>query len=280
MRLGLPARRRRPRRCRAGRGRARPTISDSLLDEHYQWLLRNNPTYATALGVRDYDDRIPDLSERGARAAGRARPRPSSPGSTPSRPTSSRQPTGSPARSCAARSAEAIEADGFGQRDMLFTTYDGWHQDFAGLALQPAVPQPRRLRKLSHPDRPISAAQRPGAGDHRQRGARRLRPALLGARRPRAHHLRRDHRGSGAVALLRAVHPARGRRASARPTGRRCRRGRGGSSRERSTPPISKHLDFYRTQYLPHCARSDSVSAQPAAPNIMPSRSACRRPPT
>src|SRR5688572_27057478 len=24
-----------------------------LLDEHYRWLLRNSPTYATALGVRD-----------------------------------------------------------------------------------------------------------------------------------------------------------------------------------------------------------------------------------
>ena len=33
-----------------------------LLDEHYAWLLRENPTYATALGVRDHDERLPDLS--------------------------------------------------------------------------------------------------------------------------------------------------------------------------------------------------------------------------
>src|SRR5690348_727385 len=32
-----------------------------LLDEHYAWLLRENPTYATALGVHDYDERLPDL---------------------------------------------------------------------------------------------------------------------------------------------------------------------------------------------------------------------------
>src|SRR5688500_14001183 len=33
-----------------------------LLDEHYRWLLRNSPTYATALGVRDFDNEIQDLS--------------------------------------------------------------------------------------------------------------------------------------------------------------------------------------------------------------------------
>src|SRR6187399_665763 len=33
-----------------------------LMDEHYAFLLRENPTDATALGVRDYDDRIRDLS--------------------------------------------------------------------------------------------------------------------------------------------------------------------------------------------------------------------------
>src|SRR5829696_3789953 len=33
-----------------------------LMDEHYAWLLRENPTYATSLGVRDYDERIEDIS--------------------------------------------------------------------------------------------------------------------------------------------------------------------------------------------------------------------------
>src|SRR3954467_5979374 len=33
-----------------------------LLADHYAWLLRENPTYATSLGVRDYDDRIEDPS--------------------------------------------------------------------------------------------------------------------------------------------------------------------------------------------------------------------------
>src|SRR3954452_17728632 len=32
-----------------------------LMDEHYRWLLRENPTEATALGVRDYDNAIRDI---------------------------------------------------------------------------------------------------------------------------------------------------------------------------------------------------------------------------
>ena len=33
-----------------------------LLDEHYQWLLKESPTQATALGTRSYDDKLQDLS--------------------------------------------------------------------------------------------------------------------------------------------------------------------------------------------------------------------------
>jgi hypothetical protein len=32
-----------------------------LMDEHYRWLLRDNPTTATALGVHDYDNAIRDI---------------------------------------------------------------------------------------------------------------------------------------------------------------------------------------------------------------------------
>jgi uncharacterized protein (DUF885 family) len=33
-----------------------------LMDDHYSWLLRESPTYATSLGIHDYDDRIEDFS--------------------------------------------------------------------------------------------------------------------------------------------------------------------------------------------------------------------------
>ena len=40
----------------------------ALLDEHYAWLLRENPTYATALGMRDHDARIRDNSPQAREA--------------------------------------------------------------------------------------------------------------------------------------------------------------------------------------------------------------------
>src|SRR3954470_14572131 len=33
-----------------------------LLDDHYAWLLRENPVQATALGIRDYDFQLDDPS--------------------------------------------------------------------------------------------------------------------------------------------------------------------------------------------------------------------------
>ena len=67
-----------------------------LMDEEYRWLLRENPTDATALGVRDYDAAIRDLSQE-ARDR-RARDAQPSPGARHSG-ASSHPPTGSIARS-------------------------------------------------------------------------------------------------------------------------------------------------------------------------------------
>ena len=141
------------------------------------------PRSACATMTTASSDLSPEARER-QRARGAGLPRPAR---ARSRPTSSRRPTGSTARILRRSLAEAIEADGFGQRDMLFTTYDGWHQGFAGMARNLPFRTRADLRKLSDPDRAISAAQRSGAGDHPQCGARPLRPALLGARRARAH---------------------------------------------------------------------------------------------
>ncbi|NNC38348.1 MAG: DUF885 domain-containing protein [Hyphomonadaceae bacterium] len=35
---------------------------EALLDQHWNWILESNPTFATSLGVRDYDDRLSDPS--------------------------------------------------------------------------------------------------------------------------------------------------------------------------------------------------------------------------
>ncbi len=57
---------------------AQPSASDTLqavIDDHWAWVMEENPTFATSLGVRDYDDRLGDASldaaERGvAKGAG------------------------------------------------------------------------------------------------------------------------------------------------------------------------------------------------------------------
>ena len=43
---------------------------DAVIDDHWAWALEQNPTFATSLGVRDYDDRLGELSlEADAREA-------------------------------------------------------------------------------------------------------------------------------------------------------------------------------------------------------------------
>ncbi|MEE9329708.1 MAG: DUF885 domain-containing protein, partial [Parvularculaceae bacterium] len=37
-------------------------VFQSLLDEHWAWIMAQNPTFATSLGVRDYDDQLGDPS--------------------------------------------------------------------------------------------------------------------------------------------------------------------------------------------------------------------------
>jgi len=104
-----------------------------LLDDHYAWLLRESPTYATALGVRDHDDRIEDVSlaarDRQSREAAAFLER------LERIPAEGLSPADRVNRAILKRGLEeGIEANRFRQRVMLFTTYAGWHQAFAGLA--------------------------------------------------------------------------------------------------------------------------------------------------
>ncbi|HYD11276.1 MAG TPA: DUF885 domain-containing protein [Allosphingosinicella sp.] len=232
-----------------------------LLDEHYQWLLRENPTEATALGVRDHDDRIRDLSpaardrrireERAFLARLEAIP--------------ADQLTGQDRvnRGILHRLlAEDIEADGFGQRDMLFTTYAGWHQAFAGLA-----------RSLSFRTRAdfdsylTRIAQYPRLNDqalaltaNAVRGRFVLPCSVL------ANHERTI---AGVIAAdptrSRFYEPFAGQRPSAIPAADWAAL----QARARTiittviNPAYQKHLDFYTREYRPHCARTDSVRDQP-----------------
>jgi uncharacterized protein (DUF885 family) len=106
---------------------------DVLMDEVWQGALREFPVFATGVGVRDYDDRVSDISlaaqdRRTATAQAqldRLRAIPEDELSAEARTN-----YGILERML----AESIEANGYGQRMMLFSNTRGWHQSFAGMS--------------------------------------------------------------------------------------------------------------------------------------------------
>lgn len=232
-----------------------------LLDEHYAWLLRENPTYATALGVHDYDDRLPDLSpEARERSVGQARAFLARVEAIPADQLSEADRV---TRAILRRQlGEQVEAWRFGQRDMLFTTYDGWHQSFAGLARN--LPFRTRADYESYLTR---IAQYPRLNDQ---------ALAITANAVRGHYVLpcsvlggHERTIEGVIAAdptqSRFYEPFAGQRpatiAEADWTALQAR------ARQVITdtinPAYRRHLEFFRTQYLPHCSRSDSISAQP-----------------
>ena len=104
-----------------------------LLEDHYAWLLRENPVQASALGVRDHDARLDDPSLAAQdRRAGQAQ---AFLDRLNAIPEAGLDASGRVNRAILKRSlGETVEANRFPQRTMLFTTYAGWHQSFADLA--------------------------------------------------------------------------------------------------------------------------------------------------
>ncbi|MEQ1547520.1 MAG: DUF885 domain-containing protein [Chakrabartia sp.] len=112
------------------------TPSDTLktvIDDHWAWFLKNSPVYATTLGVRDYDDQIGDISlvaqDRQAAEAQGFVNRLNAISDTDLTPAD-RTNKGVLTRIL----KEQVDGNRFGQRMMLFSTYDGWHQSFVSMA--------------------------------------------------------------------------------------------------------------------------------------------------
>lgn len=232
-----------------------------LLDEHYAWLLRENPTEATTLGVRDHDDRIRDLSpEARDRRAGEAQA------------LLDRLGRIDPAQLSAADRvnhgilrrllSEGVEENGFGQRDIMFTTYAGWHQAFAGMAR--GLPFRTRadfesyLTRLAlYPRMNEQALARSAAA---VRGGHVLPCTVLeGHERTIAGVIAAD------PAQSRFYEPFAGQRpASIAEADWSALRARARTIiTETLNPAYQRHLDFYTREYKPHCARSDSIRDQP-----------------
>jgi uncharacterized protein (DUF885 family) len=232
-----------------------------IMDAHYQWLLRENPTEATALGVRDYDERIRDLSPE-ARAA-HVRQAETFRQQIEAIPAAALSAADRVNRAILLRTlGETVEESRFGQHDMLFTTYYGWHQGFAGLAT--GLPFRTRHDFDSYLTR---IAQYPRLND--QALAITARAVAGGYILPCSVLEGYDRTISGVIqsdpTRSRFYEPfTRPRPASIEDADWAALQAR---AREIITtvinPAYQKHLDFYLHDYLPHCARVDSVSAQP-----------------
>ena len=110
-----------------------PEDFKALTDEYWAFVMRENPTFASQLGVRDYDDRLTDISlaaeDRRTVAATAYL------GRLDAIPDTGLSPADRINKAILKRSlSESVEANGFGQRMMLFSNRSGWHQQMAGLA--------------------------------------------------------------------------------------------------------------------------------------------------
>lgn len=232
----------------------------TLLADHYAWLLKQNPVSATALGVRDYDDTIGEFGD--AANADRLKQAKAFLDRLNAIPAASLSPSDRTNRAILKRMLdETLEAERYGQRKMLFTTYYGWHQGFAGLAdnvpLRTAADYRSYLTRLSqYPrmndaylkvtseaveegyvlpcsvltgyDTTIGGVITPKVTDSRfYEPFTRARPAELGPEEWEA--MQRQAR----TIITEVVNPA-----------------------------YAKHRDFYLMSYAPKCAKADSISAQ------------------
>jgi len=232
-----------------------------LLDDHYAWLLRESPTYATALGVRDHDDRIEDLSL--AARDRRARESEAFLARLNRIPAEALSPADRVNRAILKRGLEeGIEGERYRQRVMLFTTYAGWHQAFAGLAdnlpFRTKADYESYLARLAlYPKQNDDALDITGQA---VKGGFTLPCSVLG------------NYEKGIAGVI-AEDPARSRFyepfTRTRPTGVSEAEWTAMQARARRlvsevlNPAYARHLAFYRTTYLPKCAKADSISAQP-----------------
>ena len=232
-----------------------------LLEEHYAWLLSESPVYATSLGVRDHDRRIDDLSlaaqDRRAAAARAFLER------LDRIPESGLDAGERTSRAILRRSlAETVEANRFGQRTMLFTTYAGWHQAFAGMAS--SLPFRTRADFESYLGRLV---QYPRQNDEALavtaqavRGGHVLPCSVLGNyEKSILGVIAEDPSKSRFYEPFTGARPVDASEAEWQALQERARR----AIRDVLNPAYRKHAEFYRTDYAGKCAKSDSISAQP-----------------
>jgi uncharacterized protein (DUF885 family) len=245
----------------ASPGAAAPSDDFAKLQQDYwAWLVSGDPVLATRVGVRDHDDKVrdPTLAAEDRRAA-EAQAMLARLDAIPASALSAEDRIN---RAILRRSlADSIEATRHPQRMMLFTTYYGWHQEFAGLAddlpFRTAADYRSYLARLAqYPrfnDQSLAITEQAVKAGHV------LPCSVLGGF---------DQTIAGVI----AQDPTQSRFYEPFTRERPADIGesewdamKAGAARliaQQINPAYARHLDFYRTRYLPACARTDSISAQ------------------
>ena len=105
----------------------------AVIDSHWSWVMANNPVYASSLGEHGGDGKLDDISLRHADEMARAaKAYDERLASIPDAGLSRDEQINKPILRRLLQ--EQVESNRFGERMMLFTTYAGWHQSFAGLS--------------------------------------------------------------------------------------------------------------------------------------------------
>ncbi|HEV2078488.1 MAG TPA: DUF885 domain-containing protein [Allosphingosinicella sp.] len=231
-----------------------------LLRDHYAWLLKENPIRATSLGIRDYDNSIGEFGE-----AARLRRLKEAQGFLArlnAIPEAQLSPADRTNRAILKRVLEErIESQRYGQRKMLFTSYYGWHQGFAGMAgnlpLRTKADYESYLTRLAlYPQ--MNDANLKTTAEAVQEGYVLPCSILDGYEKTISGVITPD------VTKSRFYEPfTRERPATISASEWTAMQARARTViTEVVNPAYAKHGDFYRTRYAPKCAKSDSISAQ------------------
>ena len=238
-----------------------PEDFKALTDEYWAYVLRENPVWASQLGVRDRDDQLGDISlaaddRRGAAFAAFLK-------RLDAIPDAQLSPADRTNKLILRRGlAESVEARRFGQRTMLFTNREGWHQSVAGLSegltFRNAADYENYLKRLArypaYNDEALKISQQAVEGRYTLPCA-----AMGGFERTISGVIGPDPTQSRFYAPFRATRPGNVDAATWTSLQARARALIDGPLRA----AYGKHLGWYRTSYAPKCAKAVGVSAQP-----------------
>ena len=233
----------------------------TLTEEYWSFVMKESPVFASTLGVRDQDDRLDDISlaaqDRRNAQFGRFLQR------LEAIPDASLSPADRTNKSILRRSlAEGLEGEKFGQRLMLFTNREGWHQSLAGLSDQitfrNAADYDNYLKRLAaypaYNDEALKISQRAV-----NEGYTLPCVAMEGFDKSITGVIETDPAASRYYAPFAKARPANVDAAAWTALQARARTLIDGLLRA----AYAKHLNWYRTSYQPKCAKTVGISAQP-----------------